>query len=321
MRGTNDDTAGLYLRFGRMEARGNSPTYERLCESVAADAGLLALLNTLPGAKRQPNLLFGVARFLGGPLDDGFPAWAAEHWAEISAEVLARSTQTNEPGRCATLLPVLAGLPQPLALIEVGAAAGLCLYPDRYRYSYNDQPAFGSSSPVTLSCHTNAPVPSLVPRVVWRAGIDLHPLDVHDATQMRWLEALVWPEQRDRLSRLRAAVEVVRTAPPRLIRGDLNDEIENLVRQAPEDATVVVFHSAVLAYVPEVDRVRWTETMRRLPVRWISNEAPSVLPNVAAQLHRTPPSDRVEFVVSLDGKPIAFASPHGQSLDWVGAED
>ncbi|MGV4926084.1 DUF2332 domain-containing protein [Streptomyces sp. BHT-5-2] len=31
------------------------------------------------------------------------------------------------------MLPVLAALPQPLALIGVGASAGLCLYPDRYR--------------------------------------------------------------------------------------------------------------------------------------------------------------------------------------------
>ncbi len=47
-----------------------------------------------------------------------------------------RSTQTNEPARCATVLPVLAQLPQPLALLEVGAAAGLCLLPEYYAYDY-----------------------------------------------------------------------------------------------------------------------------------------------------------------------------------------
>ena len=42
-----------------------------------------------------------------------------------------RATQTNEAGRCAILLPVLAALPQPLALLDVGASAGLCLYRDQ----------------------------------------------------------------------------------------------------------------------------------------------------------------------------------------------
>ncbi len=40
---------------------------------------------------------------------------------------MSKRTQTNEPGRCAVLLPLLAALPQPLALLEVGASAGLCL--------------------------------------------------------------------------------------------------------------------------------------------------------------------------------------------------
>ena len=54
----------------------------------------------------------------------------------LRAVMLERSTQTNEPGRCAALLPVLAGLPEPLALLEVGASAGLCLLPDFYGYDY-----------------------------------------------------------------------------------------------------------------------------------------------------------------------------------------
>nr|WP_275311681.1 DUF2332 family protein [Streptomyces yunnanensis] len=52
--------------------------------------------------------------------------WVVTHWDEVSSLMLVRLTQTNESARCATLLPVLATLPQPLALIEVGASAGLC---------------------------------------------------------------------------------------------------------------------------------------------------------------------------------------------------
>ena len=51
------------------------------------------------------------------------------------------------------LLPALASLPAPLALVEVGAAVGLCLLPDRYAYDYGGRrlaPERSSSG----ACHT-----------------------------------------------------------------------------------------------------------------------------------------------------------------------
>ena len=144
-----EQTARAYRRFAALEARGRSPLYERLAEGVAQDGEVIAFLLTLPKPKRQPNLLFAAVRYrLGTPTD-----WADFRYrllAEPDAVrevMLARSTQTNEPARCATLLPVLATLPQPLALIEVGASAGLCLLPDLYGYDY------GSSRLPPPICH------------------------------------------------------------------------------------------------------------------------------------------------------------------------
>ena len=109
-------TAATYAEFAAREARRLSPTYERLSVAVSGDGEMLSLLGTLPPAKRQPNLLFGVVRFLGGPVDDptAFHDYAVANWATIEAEMLNRATQTNEAGRCALLMP--AALPQPLAL-------------------------------------------------------------------------------------------------------------------------------------------------------------------------------------------------------------
>lgn len=322
MYGMGETTTGeRYRKFGEMEARGHSPSYERLCLGIGADAELLAMIDTLPVAKRQPNLLLGSVRFLGGPVDDYglFRTWVLSHWPTISSEMLTRRTQTNEPGRCATLLPLLARLPQPLALIEVGASAGLCLYPDRYAYRYDDGPVLGPLGPVTLTCRTSGPVPipEQLPSVVWRAGIDLNPLDVTDADHLRWLEALVWPEQHDRLARLRAATRIAGAEPPRLVQGDLNATIADLAAQAPPDATLVVFHSAVLAYLPQAERDRFVEAMRASPARWISNESPAVLPAVAARLTRGPSTDGSAFVLSLDEQPLAYTGPHGQFLEWL----
>src|SRR5262245_27973015 len=138
-------TAEDYAVFAAREARGVSPAYERLALAVAGDAGILARLDALPPAKRQPNLLFAVVRLPGRPVGDPgeFREYTLRHWPEIAAEMRVRATQTNEPGRCAVLLPVLAALPQPLALLEAGTSAGLCLYPDRYAYRYGDH-AVGS---------------------------------------------------------------------------------------------------------------------------------------------------------------------------------
>lgn len=76
---------------------------------------------------------------------------------------------------------MLAALPQPLALLEVGASAGLCLLPDRYGYHYSHRPGPGPDvvlpgSPV-LRCamSPSTPIPTRHPDIVWRAGLDLNP--------------------------------------------------------------------------------------------------------------------------------------------------
>src|SRR6478672_13745004 len=157
--------------MGERQVRGISPTYERLCLGVAGDREVLHLLDTLPPPKRQPNLLLGAVRFLDGPVSSypEFRAFVTSEWDALSATMLARRTQTNEALRCTAYLPVLSTLPQPLALLEVGASAGLCLYPDRYAYRYDDRPVLGTSA-LVLECRTSGavPVPSRLPSVVWR---------------------------------------------------------------------------------------------------------------------------------------------------------
>jgi hypothetical protein len=39
-------------------------------------------------------------------------------------------------------------------------------------------------------------------------GLDLKPVDLSDPGEVGWLEALVWPEQVDRLARLHAAIKI-----------------------------------------------------------------------------------------------------------------
>jgi hypothetical protein len=62
------------------------------------------------------------------------------------------------------------------------------LLPDRYGYRYADH-SLGSSE-VVFECEPSGPVPipRRLPDIVWRAGIDLDPIDVSDDA-VRWLDA------------------------------------------------------------------------------------------------------------------------------------
>ena len=57
------------------------------------------------------------------------------------------------------------------------------------------------------------------------------------------------------------ALAVARRDPPRVVKGDLRHDLPALAAEAPRDATLVVFHTAVLAYVREAaDRDAFAET-------------------------------------------------------------
>lgn len=315
-------TAENYRAFAR-EARGRSPGYERLATEAAADASLLGFLASLPRAKQQPNLLFAAACYLlGEPADvAALRALVADRDTELRTLMLARRTQTNEAARCATLLPLLARLPQPLALLEVGASAGLTLLPDRYSYDYAGYRVTGgdSGAPV-IACdpHGPVPLPRDVPEVAWRAGLDLNPLDVTSDDDMRWLECLIWPGEADRRERLRLAVETARRDPPPVYQGDLLTDVPALARQAPRGATLVIFHSAVLAYVAPARREQFSRTVRGLDATWISNEAPGVIAGASAAAAARQDG---YFVLRRDGgAPIALTDGHGTWLQWLSAE-
>ena len=315
-------TAEEYRHFALMEARGRSPLYEQLALGVAGDRELIGLLSGLPPAKRQPNLLFAAARHVGGTPAD-FPQFRQTVLGNrdaVVATMLARRTQTNEPARCAALYPLLASLPQPLALVEVGASAGLCLLPDRYGYDFQGRPAGSVDSPVRLRCRVEGESPlaeSGAVSVAWRAGIDLNPLDVTDPDDVRWLQTLVWPEQHDRLARLNAAVAVAQTQPPRIVPGDLNARLAEVAAQAPSYATLVVFHTAVIYYLTDADRAAFVTQVGLLDGHWISQEVVDVLPGVAGRLRQQPPADTLTYVVALDENPVAFSAIHGGWIQWL----
>jgi hypothetical protein len=312
-----DDFAGY--------CEGDSPTFVDWARGVAGDREVVDWLAGLPLLKRQPNLVFAAARFHGVPAPGPYAGLRAALLGDdgsIRSTILGRATQTNEVGRLATLLPALARFPGPLALVEVGASAGLCLYPDRWSYAWEtDRGVVRLGDGPTLECRVAgpAPLPAALPEVGWRSGVDLNPLDVTDDDAMQWLTTLVWPEQEERRARLRSAVALARADPPHLVRGDLVEELPRLVEEASAYGTVVVLHSAVIAYLEPERRLVFDELVRGLVAdgrcHWISNEATQVLPSVTATGPAVPDAAHT-FVLGVDGRAVAHTHGHGRTLTW-----
>jgi hypothetical protein len=310
-----------YLQFAETECRGYSPLYHQLSFAVAQDDEILRFIVARP--ERQPNLFLAAVQFVAG--GDRMPRGAAELRAllrtdgdSIAAVMARRRTQTNEVGRCAVLLPAM---PRgPLAIVEVGASAGLCLLFDRYHYDYGYARIGPASSPVRLECLAAGavPLPGAMPQVVWRRGLDIAPVDVRDEQAIRWLHACVWADHAGRRERLNAAVSLARNDPPAVLFGDLVDDLPGLIARAPGEARLVVFHSAVLAYVSPQRREAFQGVLARASkdreIVWISNEAAT--------------GDGGQFSLTrttlVDGRatiePLALVHPHGARMSWLSRE-
>jgi len=314
--------AKRYRAFAIDEARGASEVYETLALGIAASPEILDFIASLPADRRQPNLFLAAVRHVCGVPENTahLRSLLRQEHERIRAVMLSRTTQTNEPARCSVLLPVFAHLPQPLALLEVGASAGLCLLPDRYGYDYRVtriEPSVANAPIFHCAAGGAFPIPNAVPQIVWRLGLDLNPIDLSSDDQVEWLETLVWPGQTDRAEKLRAAIDVARSDPPRIIKGNLLTDLEPLIAMAPKGATLVVFHTAVLPYVAsQQQRDRFAAMMRRANAIWISNEGPGLFsfPTTIAP----PAPKRGHFLMMVAGKPVAWTHPHGQSIDWFG---
>ena len=289
---------------------------------------MLAWIAALPRGKQQPNLVFAAARWHGVPAPGPYAGLRDALLGDdgtIRATILSRSTQTNEVGRLATLVPAFAvlgaQLGRPLALLEAGASAGLCLYPDRYDYAWPPLGSLaGSGGPVlTAGAAGPLPVPARPVEVAWRGGIDLQPVDLADEA-IAWLEVCIWPEQQERRDRLRRAVEIARTDPPRIVRGDLFDLLPDQVAAAAEHGPVVVFHTAVALYFDRPHRERFVELMLDLvdsgACHWISNEEQYILPSVTATATQQP-DDWLSFVLGVDGRAAALTHQHGAGIRWL----
>jgi hypothetical protein len=326
---TIEQAAAAFRTFAGAEGDA-VPMYARLCEEIAADAELSGLLLHAPAGQRLPVLLLAALHDLvlrrpgvelaawypsvGGAADhDGDLGRAlrtavATHRAELLDVLLHRQVQTNEVNRCVAWRVALQLLCQdddrPLHLVELGASAGLNLGLDRFRVDVHRSGTTLTMGPSQATVRLSTTLrggtwPELsaaadavpLPPVVSRVGVDAAPLDPADPDDARWLAACVWPEQHDRLTRLRAALQDAAASPAPVLRGDLAETIEELVTPTEHERHVVVLSSWALVYLPTRRRQDLCDRLGLLArraaahdtrVTLLSFEADHVLPWVQA---------------------------------------
>lgn len=189
-------------------------------------------------------------------------AWAAfrQVLADFRGELrswLDHPPQTNEVGRAAALLGglrhVAAETRLPIRLVEVGASAGLNLRADWFCVpgpagSYGDR-----RSPVVLSGGwLGDPPPEGRILIVERTGGDLAPIDPLTADGRLRLTAYIWPDQAERLARLRGALAIAAHVPAEL---HAEPATATVARTRLEQGTwTVLWHSIFRQYLDETQR-------------------------------------------------------------------
>jgi hypothetical protein len=264
----------------------------------------------------------------GGTADPG-PA-AAHAWAALrrlladQAEAvrgwLDRPPQTNEVGRSAALLGGLRHLAAeiclPFRLVEIGASAGLNLRADRFHIA-GESGRYGdpSSQVVLAGAWRGQPPPAAPVEVIGRTGGDRAPIDPTTGQGRLALTSYVWPDQADRITRLRGALAIAAQ-----VQADMRQEhaSDTLARIALADGSwTVLWQSIVRQYLDDEQR---TAVGERIATLGAAATPIARFAHIALEPHR--PTINGECVVTVatwpggEQRTLGSAPPHGLPVTW-----
>jgi hypothetical protein len=343
------------FRYQRDGLTATSPLYHRLLGVAIDDAeqqGICAeVLATTPEGV-DPVLDALPLRFLGGVhrlvLDGDAPDLAAHypsvggHFDSDSAEVdrvflatvaehrdrvvesLTQTVQTNEVGRCASLLlgflMVARSTGLPLRVLELGTSAGLNLRWDHYRYEGGaDGSSWGAAdAPLCFADVYVDPRPHLDVDavVVERRGCDRNPIDAASAEGAQRLRSFVWPDQLDRFAALDAALALAPSVPVDVDRVDAATWVSEQLDRLSEGVATVLFQSIVWQYLSPETRSLIRDAVKAAgekatpsaPIAWLRME-PGNNPTQGAEvrLRQWPGEERMIAISGYHGRPVRLS--------------
>jgi hypothetical protein len=256
-----------------------------------------------------------------------WPAFSAvlSEQRDVLRGLVEQPVQTNEVGRSAALLGGFlttareTGLP--LALVELGASAGLNLRWDLFRYEANGRSWGDPASPVRLACDFTGPLPPLdVPvHVASRDGCDARPIDPMTDDGALTLQSYLWPDQTERLALLRAAIDLVRLVPARVEAADAAAWIGPRLAARASGVATIVYHSIFWQYMTSGGRAAvqheilaaGADTTGEAPLAWLRLE---------------PVGREGPYEIKMTSWPggrerrLGEGSPHGRKVRWFESE-
>jgi hypothetical protein len=240
---------------------------------------------------------------------------------------LDSAPQTNEVARSAVLLPGYLEIARltslPLAIREIGASAGLNLWFDRYAYRYGAWSWGDAGAQVAIPCEWRGEIPaaSRAIAVADRRGCDLNPVDAGDAQARARMLAYIWPDQRERVARAEAALDLAAREQTRIEKIDAAAFVARELDAGAPDRALTLAHSIFWQYLPDETKEQIRAAISQAaagatsasPLAWLRMEAEAEEPRGAVlRLSLWPHGP-------LDEK-LAVASFHGQWIEWRGAQ-
>ena len=317
-----------------IEARGPtlslmSPWANATRKEVFADASHLRLmggLHDLVLSGDDPALAAAYPR--EGRATNIDAAWTAAQAAMVThadqlAAFVTHEPQTNEVRRSAVLLPGFLQIAHetglPLATFEIAASAGLNLNWDRYAYQLGEQPWGDPASPVSIDCDWEGPAPALNAeiKIISRAACDRRPTDLTDTVQRRRLLSYIWPDQFERLARIRAAMDLAVSLSVKVEDADAVDWTDHMAAPRQGLATVA-YHSVFWQYMPSESQTALAAVLEghgraataEAPFAWLRMEpAPDNMARMELRLTLWPGGEE---------RVLAEVHPHGAWVKWAG---
>jgi hypothetical protein len=246
----------------------------------------------------------------------------AKHRDELIAG-LDKPVQTNEPARSAALvggyLEIARRTRTPLRVLEIGSSAGLNLRWDRFHYDTGETSFGDPSSAVRFDRVWEGSLPDLdvAVTVAARRGCDAAPVDPSSRDGALTLQSFVWPDQLDRMARLRAAIDVADAVPATVDRASADEWVEQRLTAGGDGLATVVVHSIVLQYLGREVRHRVRDAIRAAGTRaggdtsvhWLRMEPAGEVADVRLTSWRGGTGDGVDEVVATCGY-------HGTPVWW-----